>query len=116
MRHDDAGYWQVWTANPDLTAEHQVMDGPFDSGWATWSADETRLAFNSTRDDFGGSGAISDIFVMNADGTGAQGRDPGRMTVGAIRRDLSSFCQRHADRQARTRSDDYRPSRAPHGR
>lgn len=70
MRHDDAGHWQVWTANPDLTAEQQLTDGPYDSGWATWSPDGRRLAFNSTRDDIGDTGAISDIFVMNADGTG----------------------------------------------
>ena len=69
MRHDSDGYWQVWTANPDLSAAQQVTSGPFDSGWATWSPDGTRLAVNSTRDDLAGTGSVSDIFVMNADGT-----------------------------------------------
>jgi len=69
MRRDDEGLWQIWTANPDLTAEQELTDGPSDSGWATWSPDARRLAFNSTRDDVTGTGAISDIFVMNADGT-----------------------------------------------
>ena len=71
MRHDSAGHWQIWTANPDLTAPSQVTAGAYDTALATWSPDGTRLAFNSTRDDLAGSGSISDIFVMNADGSGA---------------------------------------------
>lgn len=70
MRHDSDGHWQIWTANPDLTAEHQITDGTFDNALATWSPDGTRLAFSSTRDDTAGTGAVSDIFVMNADGSG----------------------------------------------
>lgn len=70
MRRDAAGHWQIWTANPDLTTEHQITDGPFDNALATWSPDGTRLAFSSTRDDIGATGAVSDIFVMNADGSG----------------------------------------------
>jgi len=69
MRHDADGYWQVWTANPDLSESQQITDGDYDSGWATWSPDGARLVFNSTRDDGAYSGEISDIFVMNADGT-----------------------------------------------
>jgi Tol biopolymer transport system component len=70
QRHDANGYWQVWTANPDLTASHQITDGSYDSRGPVWSPDGTRLVFDSTRDDTGGTGAISDIFVMNADGSG----------------------------------------------
>jgi len=70
MRHDDAGHWQVWTANPDMSAQQKITDGSFDSGWATWSPDGSRLAFNSTRDDVANTGAVSDIYVMNADGSG----------------------------------------------
>jgi Tol biopolymer transport system component len=69
MRHDANGFWQVWTANPDLSASHQITAGAYDNGWPVWSPDGTRLAFNSTRDDTQGTGAISDIFVMNADGS-----------------------------------------------
>jgi Tol biopolymer transport system component len=69
MRNDATGHWQIWTANPDLTASHQITDGDYDSGWAVWSPDGTRLAFNSTRADSDHTGVISDIFVMNADGT-----------------------------------------------
>jgi Tol biopolymer transport system component len=70
MRHDSAGHWQIWTANPDVTAEHQLTHGPFDNALATWSPDGTRLAFNSTRADTAETGAVSDIFVMNSDGSG----------------------------------------------
>ena len=68
MRNDADGHWQIWTANPDLTSSHQITDGDFDSGWAVWSPDGTRLAFNSTREDSNHTDVISDIFVMNADG------------------------------------------------
>ena len=70
MRHDASGFWQVWTANPDLSASRQITAGAYDSGWPVWSPDGKRLVFSSTRDDTKGSGAISDIFVMNADGSG----------------------------------------------
>jgi Tol biopolymer transport system component len=70
MRHDANGFWQIWTANPDLSASHQITAGAYDSGWPVWSPDATRLVFNSSRDDTQGTGAISDIFVMNADGSG----------------------------------------------
>src|SRR6476659_9156646 len=69
MRNDATGHWQIWTANPDLTASHQITDGDYDSGGAVGSPDGTRLAFNSTRADSDHTGVISDIFVMNADGT-----------------------------------------------
>ena len=26
MRHDDEGHWQIWTANPDMTAVDQITD------------------------------------------------------------------------------------------
>ena len=69
MRSDADGHWQIWTANPDLTASRQITNGDYDSGWAVWSPDGTRLAFHSPRDDSNHTDAISDIFVMNADGT-----------------------------------------------
>ena len=33
MRQDHDGFWQVWTSNPDLTAEHQLTSGHVNSGW-----------------------------------------------------------------------------------
>ena len=70
MRHDTQGHWQIWTANPDMTAVDQITDGPYDNAFPAWSPDGTQIAFGSTRTDTAGSGAISDIFVMNADGSG----------------------------------------------
>lgn len=69
MRIDDEGHWQVWTANPDLTASHQVTVGSGDNGWATWSPDGTRLAFDSNRLAAEGNGYVNEVFVMKADGT-----------------------------------------------
>lgn len=69
MRTDADGHWQIWTANPDLTASHQITNGDYDSGWAVWSPDGTRLAFHSPRADSNHTDTISDIFVMNRDGT-----------------------------------------------
>ena len=42
MRTDDAGHWQIWTSNPDLSTQHKVTDGEYDNGWATWSPDGTQ--------------------------------------------------------------------------
>ena len=70
MRHDDHDHWQIWTANPDMTAVRQITDGDYDNAFPAWSPDGTKLAFASTRSDIEGSGAINDIFVMNADGSG----------------------------------------------
>jgi TolB protein len=68
-RTDSDGHWQIWTANPDLTASQQITDGDYDSASAVWSPDGTRLAFHSPRDDSNHTDAISDIYVMNADGS-----------------------------------------------
>ena len=35
MRQDHNGLWQVWTSNPDLTAEHQLTSGHLNSGWSS---------------------------------------------------------------------------------
>jgi Tol biopolymer transport system component len=70
MRHDDQDHWQIWTANPDMTNADQITDGPYDNAFPAWSPDGTKLAFASTRSDASNPGAINDIFVMNADGSG----------------------------------------------
>jgi Tol biopolymer transport system component len=69
MRQDDGGHWQVWTANPDLTHQHRLTDGPYDSGWATWSPDGTRLAFDSARIAPDAHGDLKEIFTMASDGS-----------------------------------------------
>jgi Tol biopolymer transport system component len=70
MKRDDAGFWQTWTANPDLTHRHQVTTGDYDNGWATWSPDGTRLAFDSARVAPPDTGLdLKEIFLMRPDGT-----------------------------------------------
>jgi Tol biopolymer transport system component len=69
MRTDDNGHWQVWTANPDLTAQHQLTDGDYDNGWATWSPHGTRLAFDSARLAPEANGDLKEIFTMAPDGS-----------------------------------------------
>ena len=51
MRQDYNQFWQVWTSNPDLTAEHQLTSGHVNSGWSVWSPDASRIAFDSDRSD-----------------------------------------------------------------
>lgn len=69
MRRDIDDHWQIWTANPDMKDAYPITDGDYDNAFPAWSPDGTKLAFASTRSDTSGSGAISDIFVMNADGS-----------------------------------------------
>ena len=69
MRSDAGGHWQVWTANPDLTAQHQITNGGYDNGWPNWSPDGTRLAFDSARIAPEAGGDLKEIFTMAADGT-----------------------------------------------
>ena len=69
MRTDDNGHWQIWTANPDLTAQHLLTGGDHDNGWATWSPDGTRLAFDSARLAPEANGDLKEIFTMAPDGS-----------------------------------------------
>jgi Tol biopolymer transport system component len=73
-RADDNGFAQLWTANPDLTAAHQLTSGNADSGWPVWSPDGSRIAFDSDRTDpdLNDSTVINDVFTMGADGTDVQ--------------------------------------------
>ena len=73
MRPDADGFWQVWVANPDLTAAVNIAVFPGrDSGWSVWSPDGSRIAFDSNREDPDPSDGIvvNDIFTVNPDGTG----------------------------------------------
>ena len=69
MRHDSDNHWQIWTANPDLTAQHQITDGDYDNGWAAWSPDGSRLAFDSARTAPEAGGDLKEIFTMRPDGS-----------------------------------------------
>jgi Tol biopolymer transport system component len=73
-RIDANGFAQLWTANPDLTAAHQLTSGNVDSGWPVWSADGSRIAFDSDRTDpdLNDDMVINDVFTMRPDGTDVQ--------------------------------------------
>ena len=62
---------QVWTANPDLTAEHQLTHGDANSGWPVWAPDASRIAFDSDRSDPDPTDEefVNDVFTMRPDGT-----------------------------------------------
>src|SRR5207248_839610 len=74
MVKDQAGYWQVWVANSDLSGAKELTRGHYDSGWAVWSPDGKRVAFDSNRTDRtpNNSRHVNDIFVMRSDGSGVK--------------------------------------------
>ena len=75
MVKDRAGHWQVWVANSDLSGARKLTRGRSVGGWAVWSPNGRRLAFQS---DFQGSQAnrtpkhSTNLFVMNPDGSGVK--------------------------------------------
>jgi TolB protein len=66
-----AGHWQTWVANSDLSGPRKITRGRYDSGWAVWSPEGKRLAFDSNRTDHrpNDSSRVNDVFVMNPDGS-----------------------------------------------
>jgi len=71
---DRAGHWQVWVANADLSGAKRLTRGRYDSGWAVWSPNGKRLAFDSNRTDRtpNDSRNVNDVFVMKPDGSGVK--------------------------------------------
>jgi Tol biopolymer transport system component len=74
MVKDQAGHWQIWVANADPSGAKKLTRGHYDSGWAVWSSDGTRLAFDSDRTDHtpNNSRHVNDVFVMKPDGSGVK--------------------------------------------
>jgi Tol biopolymer transport system component len=73
-RYDDAGYEQIWAANPDLTAAEQLTATPGANNISSaWRPDGGRIAFDSDR-----SGTGVDLFTMKPDGS-----DVEQLTQGA---------------------------------
>lgn len=72
MVKDGARRWQVWVANSDLSGAKKLTHGRSAGGWAVWSPNGKRLAFQS---DFQGGPAnhtpkhSTNLFVMNPDGS-----------------------------------------------
>lgn len=73
-REDETGFTQIWTANPDLSAPEQLTDSETHSGWAAWSPDGARIAFDSDRSDPDRTDSVyvNDVFTMRADGADVQ--------------------------------------------
>jgi Tol biopolymer transport system component len=63
---------QLFGMSSDGSNEHRITDDPVEALWPDWSPDSTRLLYLSNRDTVGAHGPATDVFVVNADGTGTQ--------------------------------------------
>jgi len=74
MVEDRRGHWQIWVANSDLSGAKKLTHGRYDSGWAVWSPNGKRFAFDSNRTDHtpNNSRHVNDVFLMKPDGTGVK--------------------------------------------
>lgn len=70
------GNYSIFTINPDGSGERQLTPDGFDEGWHAWSPDGSTIVYNGNEMD----GREYDIWVMNADGSGAR-RIPSRHRV-----------------------------------
>lgn len=74
-----SGALNIRTIEPSGTNPFKVTDNGYVNAYPTWSPDGARIAFASGRDGSRSERARADIFVMNADGSGAANltRHPG---------------------------------------
>lgn len=68
FQQDPGLHPEIWSANPDGTNLRQLTSNAADDLHPSWSPDGTQIVFASDRNS--PSGNTSDLFVMNADGTG----------------------------------------------
>jgi len=71
---DRDGNWEVYVMEPDGGGARNVTQHAADDRDPAWSPDRTRIAFLSNRDAPGFSPDSLDLYVMNADGSGAATR------------------------------------------
>jgi Tol biopolymer transport system component len=66
------GFGEIFTAKTDGSDARRLTSTPgrSDSDLPDWSPDGQRIAFDSTRTDIDGREEVSQIYVMNADGSG----------------------------------------------
>lgn len=72
---DSSDNLHLWTACPDLTRARELHARPgFSAGWAVWSPDGSRIAFNANYDDpdLADDAEIWDIYTMTRDGEDVQ--------------------------------------------
>ena len=71
-RKGSDGFEQIWTANPDLTAQHKLTNSAANSGFVSWSRDASRIAFDSDRSDPDRTDdvVVNDVYVMRVNGSG----------------------------------------------
>ena len=63
--HSDAQNWEIWRFRGDFTEPVRLTDSPGDDYAGGWSPDGSEILFTTKRRDAG------DVWVMQADGTGA---------------------------------------------
>ena len=71
-RQDADGLLQVWTANPDLTAAHQLTSSAANNGFPGWAPNAQRITLDSDRADPDAADdmLVNDVYTMRADGSG----------------------------------------------
>lgn len=72
LAYDADGFAQTFVACPDLANPRPIAASPGrNTGYATWSPDGTRLAFDTDRDDpdLGAEPPISDVYTIATDGS-----------------------------------------------
>ena len=64
---------EIYVMNADGSGQRRLTRNPALDGYPTWSPDGQKIAFVSQRDDNAKSGLVrSEVYVVNADGSGLQ--------------------------------------------